>query len=110
MYFVYMVRCEDGSLYTGIAADLARRMREHKARAALCARYTRSHPVTALETAWQTETRSDALRLEAQIKRLTRAQKLALAAAPETLAAVFGEKLRGAAFAPLSPETLQSCF
>ena len=110
MYFVYMVRCEDESLYTGIAADLARRMREHKARNALCARYTRSHPVAALAAAWQAETRSDALRLEALIKRLTRAQKLALAAAPETLDAVFGEKLRGASFAPLSPSARQRCF
>lgn len=110
MYFVYMVRCEDESLYTGTAADLARRMREHKARTALCAKYTRSHPVTALEAAWQAETRSDALRLEALIKRLPRTRKLALAAAPETLDALLGEKLCGASFKPLSSSTLQSCF
>ena len=82
MYFVYIVRCRDGSLYTGAAADLRRRMHAHIQQTAACARYTRSHPVAALEAAWRTQTR------------------------PETVAAVFGEKLRGAQYAPLPPEEL----
>ena len=72
MYFVYIVRCRDGSLYTGTAADLRRRMHAHTQQTAACARYTRSHPVAALEAAWRTQTRPEALRLEALIKRLTR--------------------------------------
>ena len=52
------------------------------------------------------ELRADALRLEALIKRLRRAQKLALIAAPETVFTVFGEKLKGAEFLPLPPERL----
>lgn len=106
MYYVYMLRCQGGSLYTGMAADLHRRMRVHTEKMSACARYTRSHPPTALEAAWQTQTRSDALRLEALIKRLDRARKLALIAAPESVNAVFGEKLCGAAFVPLPPEEL----
>ena len=106
MYYVYMLRCRDGSLYTGMATDLRRRMRAHTEKTAACARYTRSHPPMALEAAWQTQTRSDALRLEALIKRLDRARKLALIAAPESVNAVFGERLCGAAFVPLPPEEL----
>ena len=106
MYYVYMLRCQDGSLYTGMAADLCRRMHAHTAKTPACARYTRSHPPVAMEAAWQTEMRADALRLEALIKRLTREEKLRLIAAPETVAAVFGEKLRGAQYAPLPPEEL----
>ena len=63
MYFVYIVRCRDGSLYTGTAADLRRRMHAHTQQTAACARYTRSHPVAALEAAWRTQTRPEALRL-----------------------------------------------
>lgn len=106
MYFVYMVRCEDASLYTGMTSDLHRRMREHQNRQSRGARYTKSHPVTALEAAWQTQTRSDALRLEALIKRLPRADKLLLAASPETVYAVFGEKLAEGEFQPVHPEEL----
>lgn len=41
MYYVYMLRCRDGSLYTGTAADLCRRMRQHAGGGSACARYTR---------------------------------------------------------------------
>lgn len=110
MYFVYIVRCCDGSLYTGTAADLRRRMREHRTRTAACARYTRSRPVVSLEAAWQTQGRSDALRLEALIKHLARGDKLSLLAAPESVQTVFGEKLAGSVYTPLPPETLRAAF
>lgn len=105
-----MVRCCDGSLYTGTAADLHRRMREHRTRTAACARYTRSRPVVSLEAAWQTQGRGDALRLEALIKHLARREKLSLLAAPESVQAVFGEKLAGSTYTPLPPEALQAVF
>ena len=45
MYYVYMLSCGDGSLYTGIAADVEKRLRQHQSGAG--AKYTRSHlPVT----------------------------------------------------------------
>jgi len=74
--FVYLLRCADGSLYCGWATDVERRLREH--REGKASRYTRSRlPV---ELAWSTgvESRSAALREEARIKRLPRAQKVLL--------------------------------
>lgn len=84
-YYVYMLRCADDSLYTGSTPDVARRLRQHCMQLSGGAKYTRSHPVTALEALWRTPDRSAALRLEARIKRLTRAEKTALLARPETL-------------------------
>ena len=72
MYYIYMVRCADDSLYTGIAADLARRMREHADKAPAAAKYTRSRSVIALECVWTAPDRSAASRLEYAIKRLPR--------------------------------------
>ena len=75
MYYIYMVRCTDDSLYTGIAADLQRRLGEHVAKAPAAAKYTRSRTVTALEAAWTAPDRSAASRLESGIKRLPREKK-----------------------------------
>jgi len=47
-HYVYLLRCADGSLYTGMTPDIARRLRQHVERLPGCAKYTRSHPVTAL--------------------------------------------------------------
>jgi putative endonuclease len=74
--FVYILRCADGSLYTGAAKDLARRLRQHLAGQA--SRYTRARlPV---EVAWSRRVRTwpGALREERRIKGLTRAEKLSL--------------------------------
>ena len=70
MYYIYMVRCSDDSIYTGIAADLGRRLREHTEKAPAAAKYTRSRQVETLEMAWTAEDRSAASRLECAIKRL----------------------------------------
>ena len=109
MYYVYIVRCRDGSLYTGLAKYLCRRMREHVERAAACAKYTRSRPVTALEAVWRTETRSAAASLEALIKSLPRTQKLALIAAPEMLLPRYGSRLPAQDYTPLPGLTLEAC-
>ena len=66
-HYVYLLRCADGSLYTGMTPD------------------TRSHPVTALALLLTTDTATTARQLEARIKRLTRAQKDALIADPACL-------------------------
>ncbi len=78
MPFVYMLRCDDGSLYTGVAKDMARRLAEHaRGRAS---RYTRSRLPVRLVWSRQVRTWSDALRQENRIKSLPRAAKLALVA------------------------------
>jgi putative endonuclease len=76
MPFLYILRCADGSLYTGIAKDVERRLAQHQAGRA--SRYTRSRlPVT---LAWRCEihTWSEALREERRVKALSRAEKEAL--------------------------------
>ncbi len=76
IWFVYVLRCVDGTLYTGITKDLARRCQQHNAGTA--SRYTRSRrPVTLVYQEPQ-GSQSLALKREAAIKKLTRRQKLAL--------------------------------
>ena len=74
---VYMLRCADGSLYTGTARDADRRAAAHNAGKG--AKYTRSRLPAVLVYREPCRDRSEALRREAAIKRLTRAEKLALA-------------------------------
>jgi predicted GIY-YIG superfamily endonuclease len=75
-WFVYMVRCADGSLYTGIAKDVSRRCQQHNAGTA--SRYTRSRLPVKLLYQEPLASRSLALKREAAIKALTRREKLAL--------------------------------
>ena len=82
MPYVYILRCGDGSLYTGAAVDLAKRLREHAAGKA--SRYTRSRQPVELAWSREVESWNDALREEHRIKSLTRPEKQALlAAVPE---------------------------
>ena len=101
MYYIYMVRCSDESIYTGIAADLGRRLREHVQKAPAAAKYTRSRSVQALEMAWTAEGRSAASRLESGIKRLPREKKLRLIAQPALLPQLLPQ-LSGEDYTPLS--------
>ena len=73
---VYLLRCRDGSLYTGITNDLARRLAAH--RAGKASAYTRSRRPVRLAYRELVRDRSAALRREAAIKRLTRQAKLEL--------------------------------
>ena len=83
-YTVYILRCEDGSLYTGITTDMARRLEEHKSRGPKAARYTRTHPVVGVEATWEAHDRATASALEYRIKRLSHAEKLELIARAKT--------------------------
>ncbi|WP_117317105.1 GIY-YIG nuclease family protein [Chromatocurvus halotolerans] len=75
---VYLLRCADGSLYTGITRDLPRRLRQHNGELVGGSRYTRSRRPVALAWSTQAECRAEAQRLEASIKALSRAAKWAL--------------------------------
>ena len=77
--WVYLLRCRDSSLYCGWTNDLDRRMTAHAAGRA--SRYTRSRLPVTLAAALPMPDRGAALREEARVKRLTRREKLALAAA-----------------------------
>ena len=80
---VYILRCADGTLYTGITSDLARRLAMHEAGTG--AKYTRSRGPFELLYQETQPTRRQALRREIHIKAMTRAQKLKLISTPATL-------------------------
>jgi putative endonuclease len=77
--FVYLLRCADDSLYCGWTTDVERRLAAHGAGTA--SRYTRSRRPVELAAVVECDDRSTAMREEARIKQLTRAEKLALIAA-----------------------------
>lgn len=74
--WVYLLRCRDGSLYTGWTVDLERRLSRH--RAGTASRYTASRLPVELTLALPMPDRTAARREEARIKRLTRSAKLTL--------------------------------
>ena len=73
MYYTYMIRCEDGSIYTGMTNNLENRLNKHMAGNG--AKYTKSHHPEKIEIAWRTKEKSLACKLEYQIKQLTKKQK-----------------------------------
>lgn len=75
-WFVYMLRCADGSLYTGITNDVKRRCQQHNDGKA--SRYTRSRLPTKLVWREAQPSRSSALKREAAIKAMTRRAKLVM--------------------------------
>ena len=105
MYYIYMLRCRDGSFYTGIAADIEKRLRQHASGGAACAKYTRAHPPEALAALWQAEDHAAAARLEALIKQLPREKKLALVRRKRTRSPSLRPACRETA-TPASPQSL----
>lgn len=80
VWFVYVARCSDGTLYVGVARDVAARIAAHDAGRG--AKYTRGRgPLEVLATR-RCATKGNALRLELAIKRLSRGEKLAMVASP----------------------------
>lgn len=73
VWFVYLARCRDGSLYTGIARDVAARLTAHDAGRG--ARYTRGRGPLTLCAVRRCSSKSEALRLELAIKQLPRLKK-----------------------------------
>ena len=83
MYWVYLLRCADGSLYAGITTDPERRLRQHRGERPGGAKYTAGRHALGFAALWQAEDRSAASRLEYRLKRLSRPQKEALSAGEE---------------------------
>lgn len=75
MYYVYMLRCTDNSIYTGITVDVNRRFEEHFQKGKTCAKYTFSHTAKKIEVVWETDNKSSASKLEYYIKKLTKEKK-----------------------------------
>ncbi len=76
-YFVYILRCADATLYTGITTDIKRRVEEHNS-SQKGAKYTKLRRPVELVYSEESENRSTALKREYAIKKLSRAEKLEL--------------------------------
>ena len=81
MYYTYIIRCRDNSLYTGYTIDIKRRLREHTK--GINSKYTRSRGFSKLEIYFVCESKSDAMKLEYKIKQKCRYQKLNIIENPE---------------------------
>ncbi len=75
MYYTYMLRCRDNSLYTGITNNLERRMEEHFKGTKKCAKYTLHHTPIKIESVWVSPNRKTAAKLEYHIKKLKKVEK-----------------------------------
>lgn len=93
MYYTYMIRCKDNSIYTGITTNLEKRMQEHFTKDEKCAKYTKKHTAIKLERAWKSENRVYASKLEYWIKHLSKLQKETLILKPEKLKEFLSEKI-----------------
>lgn len=78
MWYVYLLRCADDTLYAGCTTDSQRRLKQHNSGRG--AKYTRARRPVSLVYVEQAEDHSQALRREAALKRLSRKEKLALIA------------------------------
>ncbi|KMZ11475.1 putative endonuclease containing a URI domain [Candidatus Burkholderia humilis] len=85
-WFLYLIECDDGSLYTGITTDMQARFDAHASGKGT--RYTRSRKPLAVVASFELAGRSEALRAEYQVKRLKAHQKRALVSGERTLDSV----------------------
>ncbi|WP_028854935.1 GIY-YIG nuclease family protein [Psychrilyobacter atlanticus] len=74
MYYIYMLGCGDGSVYTGITNDVEKRIEAHKSGEG--AKYTRGRGPFELLSLWETKTKSQACRVEYFIKKHTKKKKI----------------------------------
>lgn len=103
-YYVYVLRCQDGSLYAGITTDVPRRLAEHLSGRPPGAKYTHAHPVVGLAATWTAPDRSTASSLERRIKQLTRTQKLDLVKGRLEADELFSPPRPAGAFIRVSPQ------
>ena len=78
MFYTYLLRCEDHSLYAGITTDPARRFAQHCGKLSGGAKYTAVHRPVRMEAAWRSADRAAASRLEYKLKHLSKAKKESL--------------------------------
>lgn len=92
MNYLYIIRCEDNSLYTGITKDLHQRMDAHYNARKQGAKYTKSRKPKEISMVWEVNTWQNACRLEYFVKTLNKAQKEKLLQKPESLFSLFEGK------------------
>lgn len=94
MYYIYILRCIDNSLYTGSTSDIKKRLKEHFSKNSVAAKYTKSHTPKEVVALWECEDKSGAMKVEYQIKTLTKSQKEELISYEKVTPRVI-EKLQG---------------
>lgn len=91
MYYTYIIRCTDNSLYTGITTDIYRRFKQHKGIIEGGAKFMRGHTPVRIEAVWQSPDRKSASKLEYRIKKLSKFKKEELIKTKEIKNEFFGE-------------------
>lgn len=89
-YFVYIIKCRGGRLYTGITTDMERRFAEHSG-SPKGAKFTRANPPDEIMAVWSCDGRSTASKLECAIKKLRREDKMRLINSEIQLSDFFGD-------------------
>ncbi len=84
-WYLYMIRCRDGTLYTGITTDVPRRLEEHKGLGNKGAKYLRGRGPLSLVFNVKVGEKALALRMEHKVKRMTKVQKQKLVETNGTL-------------------------
>lgn len=74
-WYLYMIRCNAGSLYTGVTIDVARRLEEHQSQGKKCAKYLRGKGPLELVHSEKLLDKNSAYKLETKIKKLTKTEK-----------------------------------
>ena len=74
-WFVYIIRCQNNSLYTGVTTDVDRRFKEHAEQDNKCAKYLRGKAPLELACSFKVERKQKAYQLEYHIKRLSKQEK-----------------------------------
>lgn len=93
MAYVYILKCNNNSYYTGFSTDIERRLKEHFFGEEMCARHTLKYGVESVEIVWETPDKTSALKLEKYIKSLTVAKKEDLITNPHKLGINYATKL-----------------
>ena len=91
MYYLYLLHCADGTLYTGVTTDPVRRLAQHNGEKSGGAKYTAARRPVKLCALWSTDTRAAAQRAEYRVKQLSRENKekiLFSGALPEALSEI----------------------
>ena len=92
-YYIYVLRCLDNSLYTGITTDVKRRFEEHTVRRSSAEKYTRSRKPNSIEIVWSCSSRSEALKLEYAFKKLPKIKKEGIISNPSLLKTYLEDKI-----------------
>ncbi len=89
IYFLYILECHNGTYYTGYTTNITRRYEEHVKGSSKC-KYTRSFPPKRIAACWEIHTNlSKILKIESQLKKLTKQEKSLLIEQPLLLHAFF---------------------